>query len=221
LTEPFSFVPVNGQEIFSVARYFKKHWGLELLGDIHLQNDFPNPPHYDPRNSFSGGSAGVIYRFKNASTTPFVHVLIGGEIADGPHYQDDNWGPVGTVGGGMDWRTSLFKHSYGDSPDSGGLPARLRRIGQGDIGGIGNVNALRLSAGAVFHSGSDDATRAVLGLRAWLRRPRSFPASRDLTRRSAISTPGKAHVHLVGTGVSGNGETATVATGSLASALIR
>jgi len=43
LTEPFSFVPVNGQEIFSVARYFKKHWGLELLGDIHLQNDFPNP----------------------------------------------------------------------------------------------------------------------------------------------------------------------------------
>jgi len=84
--------------------------GLELLGDIHLQNDFPNPPHYDPRNSFSGGSAGVIYRFKNASTTPFVHVLIGGEIADGPHYQDDNWGPVGTVGGGMDCETSLFKH---------------------------------------------------------------------------------------------------------------
>jgi hypothetical protein len=219
LTEPFSFVPVNGQEIFSVARYFKKHWGLELLGDIHLQNDFPNPPHYDPRNSFSGGSAGVIYRFKNASTTPFVHVLIGGEIADGPHYQDDNWGPVGTVGGGMDCETSLFKHHMAIRLIQADYQRVYEDWGKGISGGIGNVNALRLSAGAVFHSGSDDATRAVLGL-ACLATPAAVFPGEPVTLTATVSNlnPRQSAIYTwSGTGVSGNGETATVATGSLAS----
>jgi len=219
LTEPFSDVPDNGQAIMSVARYYRKHWGLEFLGDIHLQNDNPNPPHYVPRNSFSGGSAGVIYRFKNASTTPFVHVLIGGEIADGPHYQDDNWGPVGTVGGGMDCETSLFKHHMAIRLIQADYQRVYEDWGKDMSGGIGNINAFRLSAGAVFHSGSDDATRAVLGL-ACLATPATVFPGEPVTLTATVSnlTPRQSAIYTwSGTGVSGNGETATVATGSLAS----
>jgi hypothetical protein len=216
-TEPFSFVPDNGQVIFSVARYFKKHWGLELLGDIHLQNDNPTPPHYVPGNSFSGGSGGVIYRFKNSSTTPFVHVLIGGEIADGPHYQDDNWGPVGTIGGGMDCETSLFRHHMAIRLIQADYQRVYENWGTGMSGGIGNINAYRLSAGAVFHSGSD-ATRAVLGL-ACLATPSAVFPGEPVTLTATVSNlnPRQSAIYTwSGTGVSGNGETATAATGSLA-----
>jgi hypothetical protein len=76
-----------------------------------------------------------------------------------------------------------------------------------------------LSAGAVFHSGSDDATRAVLGL-ACLATPAAVFPGEPVTLTATVSNlnPRQSAIYTwSGTGVSGNGETATVATGSLAS----
>jgi outer membrane protein OmpA-like peptidoglycan-associated protein len=218
VTLPFSYVPDNGQVIGSIARYYSRHWGLELVGDIHLQNDYPYPGQYVPRNSFSGGSSGVIYRFKNASTTPFVHVLAGGEIADGPHYQDDNWGPVGTIGGGVDCETSLFKHHMAIRFIQADYQRIYENFGTGPQGGIGNINAYRLSAGAVFHTGTDDANRPVLGL-ACLATPSAVFPGEPVTLTATVNNLNSRQSVIYswsGTGVSGSGETAAVVTGSLA-----
>jgi len=218
LTEPFSFVPNDGQVIGSIARYYRPHWGVELVGDSHLQNDYPNPPHYTPANSFSGGSGGVIYRFRNSSSTPFIHWLAGGEIADGPHYQDDNWGPVGTIGGGVDCETSLFKHHMAIRF----IQADYQRIyedwGKGMSGGIGNINAYRLSAGAVFHTNDYEENHKVLGL-ACLTTPAAVFPGEPLKLTATVNdlNPRQSVIYSwSGTGVSGSGETATVATSSLA-----
>ncbi len=217
VTEPFSFTPINGEVIFSIARFYNKHLGLELVGDIHLENDFPNPPHYDPRNSFSGGSGGVIYRFRPAATTPFVHFLMGGEIADGPHYQDDNWGPVATVGGGMDCETSLFHHHMAIRLIQADYQYIHENWGTGIPGGIGNVNAYRLSAGAVFHTNSVIPS-AVMGLACLANRSSIFPGE-PITLTATVSNlnPRQNVIYSwSGAGVSGNGATAMVATDSLA-----
>lgn len=216
LTEPFSDVPVKGEVIGSIARYFNKHWGLELVGDIHLQNDYPDPPNYVPRNSFSGGSAGVIYRFRNSATTAFVHALVGGEIADGPHYQDDNWGPVGTIGGGVDCETSLFKHHMAIRLIQADYQRVYEDWGKDMSGGIGNINAYRLSAGAVFHSGTG-ASQEVMGLACLASKASIYPGEPvTVTATASNLNPRQSAIYTwSGSGVSGNGDRATVDTSSL------
>lgn len=216
ITLPFSFVPIRGQEIFSIARYWNKHWGAELSGDIHLQNDYPYPGQYVPRDSFSGGSGGVIYRFRNSNSTPFIHALVGGEIADGPHYQDDNWGPVGTIGGGVDCETSLFRHHMAIRFIQADYQRVYEDWGKWMQGGIGNINAYRLSAGAVFHAGSTGIPE-VLGA-ACLASPAAVYPGEPVKVTATVDNlnPRQSVIYSwSGDGVSGSGETAMVATGSL------
>lgn len=216
--QPFSDVPVNGQVIGSFARYYTRHWGVELVGDIHLQNDYPYPGKFVPRNSFSGGSGGVIYRFKNSSSTPFIHAMAGGENADGPDYQQDNYGPVGTIGGGVDCETSLFKHHMAIRIIQADYQRIYENWGTGMHGGIGNINAFRLSAGAVFHTNDYDETHQVLGL-ACLGTPSAVFSGElvSLTAKTSNLNPRQSAIYSwSGAGVSGNGERATVATASLA-----
>ncbi|MGA3012172.1 MAG: OmpA family protein [Terracidiphilus sp.] len=218
VTLPFSYVPVNGQVIGSVTRYYGRHWGAEFIGDVHLQNDYPYPGQFVPRNSFSGASGGVIYRFKNSSSTPFIHVLAGGEIADGPAYQSDNWGPVGTIGGGLDCETPLLKHHMAIRVIQADYQRVYESFGTGEHGGIGNINAYRLSAGAVFHTGADDANRPVLGL-ACLATPSPVFPGEPVTLTATVSNLSprqRATYTWTGAGVGGNGERVTVATASLA-----
>ena len=217
-TLPFSDVPVNGEAIMSIAHYYRPHWGVEFSGDVHLQNDYPYPGKYVPRNSFSGWSTGVIYRFKNSSTTPFIHFGAGGEIADGPHYQDDNWGPVGTIGGGVDCETSLFKHHMAIRFIQADYQRVYEDWGKDMSGGIGNINIYRLSAGAVFHTNDYEENHRVLGL-ACLAAPSAIFPGESLKLTATVSNLNSRQSVIYswsGAGVSGNGETATVATSSLA-----
>ena len=215
-TRPFSYVPVYGDGIFSIARFFNKHWGAEVIGDIHLQNE-AYTGHYVPQNEFSGASGGVIYRFRNAPTTPFVHVLVGGEIADGPHWELDHWGPVVTVGGGMDCDTSWFKHHMSIRLFQADYQFVHENWGDGFDEGVGNINALRLSAGAVFHSVSPD-TQAPLALSCSVNQPSVYPGApvtvtatiSNLNPRKSVSYSWSA------AGVAGNGTAATVDTSLLA-----
>jgi hypothetical protein len=217
--QPFSYVPIGGGEIFSVAHYMSRHWGWEIIGDIHLQDEKSvkgSAYVYKPRDQFSGGSGGVIYRFRNSATTPFVHLLMGGEIADGPHWQLDHWGPVGTVGGGMDCDTSLFKHHMAIRLVQADYQYVHENYGTGVQQGIANANILRLSAGAVFHSAAADS-REPLALSCSANKTSVYPGQPvTLTATADHLNPSKSVSYSwSGAGVRGNETTATVDTSSL------
>ncbi|MGH9345550.1 MAG: hypothetical protein ACRD19_17520, partial [Terriglobia bacterium] len=84
---PVNFTSINGGAIGSVARYFNRYVGIELEGDVHLQNEAPVNGKFNPADDFSGGQGGLIFRFPTGEITPFVHALVGGEIIGGPHWQ--------------------------------------------------------------------------------------------------------------------------------------
>jgi len=218
-TQPFSYIPIGGGGIVSVARYVNRHWGWEIVGDVHLQDESAIHGQkyvYKPRDQFSGGSGGVIYRFRHSATTPFVHVLMGGEIADGPHWQLDHWGSVETVGGGMDCDTSLLKHHMAIRLIQADYQHVHENYGTGIQEGIANSNILRLSAGAVFHSAASDSP-APLGLACSANQTSVYPGQPVTVNATASNlNPGKSVTYRwSGTGVTGNGTTATVNTRSL------
>jgi outer membrane protein OmpA-like peptidoglycan-associated protein len=218
-TQPFSYVPIGGGGIVSIARYVNKHWGWEVIGDVHLQDESTHKSSYTykPRDQFSGGSGGVIYRFRHSGTTPFVHMLMGGEIADGPHWQLDHWGSVETVGGGMDCDTSLFKHHMAIRLVQADYQHVHENYGTGIQEGIANSNNLRLSAGAVFHSATDDS-REPISLSCSANQTSIYPGQPvTVTATTRHLNPSKSVSYSwLGTGVTGNETTATVDTHSLA-----
>jgi hypothetical protein len=218
--QPFSYVPIGAGGIVSVAHYMNRHWGWEIIGDVHLQDETAvrGPKYvYKPRDQFSGGSGGVIYRFRNSSTTPFVHLAMGGEIADGPHWQLDHWGPVGTVGGGFDCDTSLLKHHMAIRLIQADYQYVHENYGTGIQQGIANSNILRLSAGAVFHSATDE-TRAPLSLSCSANKTSVYPGEPvTVTATAGNQVPGKSVTYgWTGAGVRGNETAGIVDTHSLA-----
>ena len=213
----FTYNSVNYSAIASVTRYFNRHVGLTLEGDEHLLtpengiNTFTQP-----NNDFSGGSLGVIYRWPSHNLTPFVHALVGGEDA-GTYFQDDVWGPVVTAGGGLDLRVShhfairLAQADYQWTREN--FPSE-QPIGPG---GTVNANMLRLSAGLVFRAGSI-APPTPVQLSCTPSPVTVFPGDPVTITASAGMLDPKANAiySWSGNGVSGDGTTVTVATGSLA-----
>ncbi len=136
---------------FSLARYFNKYVGVQVEGDFHKNGSMDTAVVH---NQFSGGSAGLIVRFPTEDITPFAHALVGGEAVNSTYYQPYTgyqWGPVITVGGGIDYDTSLLDH-------------RLAiRVFQADYQythenffpvARGNFNIARLSTGVVLKFGT-------------------------------------------------------------------
>jgi outer membrane protein OmpA-like peptidoglycan-associated protein len=132
--------------IVSVARYFNNYVGVQVEGDIH--NDRRETTKVS--DDFNGLSGGLIFRFPGGDITPFVHALVGIDRA-GSYYHGDEWGPILTAGGGIDYNTPWFDH-------------RLAiRVFQADYQYThedfypvtrGNFNMARLSAGIVIKVGT-------------------------------------------------------------------
>ena len=211
--------------ILSVARYFNKYAGVQLEADEHILNQNPTPTNPPTpcggcsgstwsNNDFSGGGGGLIFRFPAADVTPFVHALVGVERVgvDGVG-SGEVWGPVLTVGGGMDYATPLFHHHL------------AIRVFQADYqythedfapGVRGNFNMARLSAGFVYHVGTIAPPPPVT--LACSASPASvFPGDPVTVTATAGAVDPKASVvySWSGEGVSGTGTTVTVATASL------
>jgi outer membrane protein OmpA-like peptidoglycan-associated protein len=152
-THTNTFTAINYGSIYSAARYFDKYVGAQLEVDEHIVNEYPSGAVNGSTSSyddFSGGSAGLIFRYPSDNVTLFAHALVGVEYAGGI-WQPDTFGPVLTVGGGMDFNTPLFDHHL------------AIRVFQADYQythedfypyGRGNFNMPRLSAGLVYHIGS-------------------------------------------------------------------
>jgi hypothetical protein len=150
---PVVYSSITPGGIVSLVRYFNEHVGLEFSGDIHMEDESaPNGVWRISKDDLSGAEAGLVVRKLTSDVTPFFHVMGGMERVGGPHWQLDTWGPAVTAGAGLDYATHLF---------GGRLALRLL---QGDYqfvhedygnviqGGSANINALRLSAGFVFHA---------------------------------------------------------------------
>lgn len=202
------FHAIDYGEIASVTRYFNKYVGVQGEGDIHsLKENIPQD------GDFSGGSVGMIFRFPTSDITPFVHALAGMEHIGG-YDVVDKWGPVLTVGGGMDYETPLFNHH---------LAIRIFQVDYQHshvdygVNQPGVYNSPRLSAGVVIHVGSFAPPPSVT--LACSASPASiFPGDPVTVTATAGNLDPKLNAiySWSGTGVTGTGATATVATAGLA-----
>jgi OmpA family len=224
-----SFHPVNMGAIGSISRYFNKNLGITIAGDEHyLRPEDGVVTETQPQNDFSGISGGIIGRFPstNNNLTPFLHGLVGAERAGsyGLGY-GDVWGPVITIGGGLDVETPAFNHHLAirvfqadyqwtreSFPSTGAGPGI-----NGPSYPAANVNMIRLSAGIVIHAGS--LAPPVPVTLACAANPDSvFPGDPVTITATAGGLDPKLNAvySFTGEGVTGSGSTATVATASLA-----
>ncbi len=167
-------------------------------------------------DGFTTIAAGVVVRNVRGAFTPFVHLLGGAALVDGPAHNFYTWGPEMNGGGGLDYNTPLFHHH---------LALRLFQVdyeymhvnfGQ-NIGGSVGINAVRLSTGVVFPAVGSEPKQVTLVCSAT---PASvFPG--DPVTVTAVAENLDPKLNAIyswsGDGVKGDGSTAEVATGSLAS----
>jgi outer membrane protein OmpA-like peptidoglycan-associated protein len=212
----YTYNPVNYGAIASVSHYFSRNIGIQAEGDVHLLTpESTYRSSSQPGNDFSGGSAGLIFRFPAAHLTPFVHTLGGAEIV-GSYYQTDTWGVVATAGVGLDYNTPLFNRH---------LAIRLFQADYQYIhvnfpsyqGGTGNFFVDRLNAGIVFHTGSFTPSLPVT--LACSASPTSiFPGEPVTVTATAGNLDPELNVIYFwsGSGVKGSGTSVSVPTATLA-----
>jgi hypothetical protein len=190
--------------IGSVSRYFNRNLGLEWNMDTH-------PRIQDHNDGMWGGQTGLIYRMPMGSVTPFVHGLVGFQHVGGP-YQQGNIGADFAAGGGVDFRINdriswrFFEGEYQYSHVNFG------------VNGRGSFNEIRMSDGLVFHFGQVEPPPPVTLACAVTPATPIFPGDPLSLTATAGSLNPKDTVNYTwaGTGVTGTGSNATVATGSLA-----
>ncbi len=217
---PASYHNVNLGGDVSGSYFFGLHLGVTAEMGLHewgVQN--ANPPGQNGTEGNNDGfttlAAGVVLRNVHGAWTPFVHVLGGAALVDGPAHNLFTWGPEMNGGGGLDYNTSLFNHH---------LALRLFQVdyeymhvdyGTG-VGGSVGINAVRLSTGIVFPPVGVQPKQTTLVCSA---SPASvYPGDPVTVTAVAENLDPKLNAIYTwsGSGVTGNGSTAAVATGSLA-----
>lgn len=197
----------------SASYYFKKNLGIQFeVGEHALTTD-----NSESNDGFLTASGGVIYRIPAQRITPFVHLLGGGARVGGPTHQPYTWGTALTAGAGLDielshhWALRLVQADIEPMHVNFGPRNQVWR-------GVADLNdPVRLSAGLVYHIGDQIPPPPVtLSLSV---SPTSVFAGDPVT---ATATAGDLNPKLnavygwSGTGVTGNGTSATVATAALA-----
>ncbi len=191
--------------IVSLARYFTNYVGVQLEGDFHKNGgNFTSVVH----NQFSGGSAGIIFRYPTEDITPFAHALVGGEAVSSTYSPNPTPGIVLTAGGGVDYNTPWLDHRFSI------------RIFQADYQYThvnmfpvvrGNFNMARLSTGIVLSFGTMAPPPTVT--LACVAQPNSvFPGEPVTITATAGNLLPKDHVIY---GWSGQGVTGTETTAKL------
>jgi outer membrane protein OmpA-like peptidoglycan-associated protein len=222
-TAPVSYDNVNFGEIVSGSYFFTRYVGAQAEVGIHewgIQNQ--NPPGEQGtrgnNDGFTTASGGLILRYPTTSFTPFAHVLAGGALVDGSAHNKFTWAPAVTVGGGLDYETGWWRHRI------------AIRLFQGDYEYMHvnfdtgysypsqtvNINAARLSAGIVFHPGTVAPSPVSL---VCLATPASVYPGDPVTvtaMAGGLNPKLNAIYTWSGSGVTGSGTTATVATAALA-----
>jgi outer membrane protein OmpA-like peptidoglycan-associated protein len=195
--------------IVSIARYFNNYVGVQVEGDIH--NDRRETTKVS--DDFNGLSGGLIFRMQAGDITPFVHALVGIDRA-GSYYHGDEWGPILTAGGGVDYNTSWFDNR---------LAIRVFQVDyqytHEDFFPTvrGNYNMARLSTGIVIKTGTI-APPATVTISCAASPTSVFPGEPIAVTATVGSTLPKDHViySWSGQGVTGTDTNAKVDTTALA-----
>ena len=197
--------------IFSGARYFNKYVGVQAETSQHHFSINSN------NDDFSFYQGGLIFRFPGEEVTPFVHGLVGASVVGGPQHEPLRAGVALTAGGGLDYATPLFNHHLGIRLFQVDYDYTHVNWGPVVYGGRANINSVRASAGLVWHIGSI-APPAPITLACSANPGAVFPGDPVTVTGTAGAVGAKLTPAYTwtGTGVTGNGETATVATAGLA-----
>ncbi len=215
-----SYDAVNLGGLFSGAYYFNRFVGAQLEFGEHEwgdQNGKSNIGTEGNDDGFLTYAGGMIFRFPAGNITPFVHGLVDVADVNGPFFNPAHWGPGLTVGGGMDYETPWFNHHLAIRIFQADFEYMHVDFGTGVFGGRANIDAARLSTGLVFHTGSI-APPTPVTLSCTANPSAVFPGDPVTVSSAAGNLNPKDNVvySWSGTGVTGDGATATVATGPLA-----
>jgi hypothetical protein len=215
-----SYDAVNLGGLFSGAYFFNRFVGVQLeLGEHEWgeQNGRSNIGTEGNDDGFLTLAGGIILRFPVGNITPFVHGMVGTANVNGPYFNPSRWGPALTGGGGMDYETPWLNHHIAIRVFQADYEYMHADFGQGAFGGRANINAARLSTGVVFHVGSI-APPTPVAMSCTASPSAVFPGEPISISAAAGNLNPKDNVvySWSGTGVTGNGATATVATDSLA-----
>jgi len=217
---PYNYNAVNLGGLFSGAYYFNKYVGAQAEFGLHqwgvASGNGSNIGTHGNDDGFTTASGGIIFRYPTGDITPFVHALVGAAYVNGPDFNPSTWGPDLTVGGGMDYETPLFNHRLAIRIFQADYNYIHADFGPNTYGGRANINAARLSGGLVFHVGSI-APPAPPTIACSANPSSVFPGDPvTVTATASGLNPKENSVYnWTGDGVTGNGTTATVATGSL------
>jgi len=220
-TIPYSYDSVNVGGLGSVAYFFNRYVGAQAEFGIHEWGDgTPNGTNIGEHGNDDGFvtiAGGVVARYPTSDITPFMHALVGTARVDGPDHNPFTWGPALTLGGGMDYNTPLFNHRLSIRIFQADYEWMHADFGNGVFGGRANINSARLSAGIVIHAGSI-APPPPVTLACSASPDSVFPGDPiTVTATAGMLNPKLNAVYSwSGDGVTGNGTTATVNTGSLA-----
>ena len=150
-----TFHDVNFGQIGSYSFFFNRYLGIQGEVGVHewgIQNS--NPPGKNGTENNNDGfttlAGGLVVRFPVGRLTPFVHGLGGEALIDGPAHNEYTWGPVMTVGGGLDINTPLFHHRMAIRLFQFDYEYLHVDYGTGNLGGQTGINATRYSTGVVF-----------------------------------------------------------------------
>jgi outer membrane protein OmpA-like peptidoglycan-associated protein len=218
---PYNYNAVNLGGLFSGAYYFNKYVGAQAEFGLHewgdASSDGSNIGTHGNDDGFITASGGIIFRYPTADITPFVHALVGAALINGPDFNPNTWGPDLTVGGGMDYETPLLNHRLAIRIFQADYSYMHADFGPNVYGGRANINAARLSGGLVFHVGSI-APPAPPTIACSANPSTVFPGDPVTVTATANGLDPKENAVYTwsGDGVTGNGTTATVGTGSLA-----
>jgi outer membrane protein OmpA-like peptidoglycan-associated protein len=213
-----SYDAVNVGGIVGISRFLNHYVGIQGELGIHeygVQQTGNATGSTGNDDGFTTVAGGLILRAPSGNWTPFAHGLFGGALVSGPFHNPNTWGPDVTVGGGLDYETPLLNHH---------LAIRLVQADYEymhvDFGGnwnTANINAVRLSAGVVFHAG-EFAPPTPVTLACSASPATVFPGDPVTVTATAGSLSPKLNViyNLTGPGVTSNTTTATVATAALA-----
>jgi outer membrane protein OmpA-like peptidoglycan-associated protein len=147
-TMPVKPSSVDVGAIGSASYYFNRYVGGQIEVGAHPDG------HND---GFYTYSAGPVFRFPTSEVTPFLHATVGGVRGGGPLHQPYTWGPVITVGGGLDYNLPFWNGHLGlrlFQADYQYMHINFGPQAPPPFGGRANYNNARLSTGLLFRLGS-------------------------------------------------------------------
>ena len=221
---PFNFEVEKKGLTESLSYFYSRHWGIQVESGQH--DLFTNTGGSNQGSSNSGIftlEPGLVYRWPHKYLTPMVHALVGAADVDGPDHEPYTWGWGMTAGGALDYH-ALCSSSH--------LAVRLVQVDYEYLhansgishynqnswiwGDDENINGLKLSAGLVYGNGGC-APPPEVALTCYATPATVFPGDPVTVNATPANLDPKLNAVYTwsGSGVTGNGETASVATGSL------